>query len=299
MNILLINTNPVVSRLFVLCTRDKSVTLHEISSVHTIKKHIAYELIFIDDASYGEHEADFLLKYPEAKKILLSYKNEKPQTFNLTIKKPFLPSQIIDVIQNTEPLYSSKEDIQTEKNLPIEQEHKVEPSIFPLQTDTTQQPPVQDGPLDEEPLKTTEVPSVLDLDEIDQIKSLLEMNDSIEEKEILSDEALEQRKIDLIKEKLIADGLEIVEEDQIAEELSLDLEENLNKSNKVKKKSTGKKKKKKKKKKSKKVKFTEKNLAHIEDAVEMAIATMNKQQMKKLLKGKKVKIHIQLRDYTS
>ena len=50
------------------------------------------------------------------------------------------------------------------------------------------------------------------------------------------------------------------------------------------------------KKKKKKIAFTEVELERIEDAVEVAIATLKRKQMKKLLKGKEVKVTVKLED---
>ena len=48
--------------------------------------------------------------------------------------------------------------------------------------------------------------------------------------------------------------------------------------------------------KKKKIDFTEVELERIEDAVEVAIATLKRKQMRKLLKGKKIDVTIQLED---
>ena len=126
------------------------------------------------------------------------------------------------------------------------------------------------------------------------------MDDNLElTEEILSDEEREARKIEVIKEQLIADGLEIVDESEIVEELSIGLDGTLNSvgkpENKAKKKKS-KKKKFKKKNKAKKLKFTDETMETIEDAVEMAMASMSKKQMKKLLKGKAIEVKIKLED---
>ncbi len=65
-------------------------------------------------------------------------------------------------------------------------------------------------------------PEVLNSDEIEKIKALLEMDDEIAltEETPWSDDEYEARKVKIIKEQLIADGLEIIEEDAIVEALS-------------------------------------------------------------------------------
>lgn len=304
MHILLINANPVVSRLLVLCTRDDAVVLDEISTVEELEKD-TYDVIFVDEAAYGRDVADVLAKFAFAKKVFISYRNDAMRGFDFTIKKPFLPSQITDIIKDIK--VTEFEPTIEEEHLLTESEEREEdiPHIFPLSSD--------DEPLDItenieaifslEDENEDEAPAVLDGDEIEKIKALLDMNDEDTVEEVLSEAELEARKVELIKEQLIADGLEIVDEDEMVEELSINLDGTLKKNSDIKKKKTKSKKSKAKKQKSKskqskskKIKFTEENMERIEDAVEMAMATMTKKQMKKLLKGKEIEMRITLED---
>lgn len=285
MHILLVNANPVVSRLLVLCTRDVTVVLDEVTTTKDVKSN-AYDIVFVDEALFGQEVADLLTGLGNIKKVFISYRSESMKDFDITIKKPFLPSQIIDIIKETETkeIDSPKE----EEKLVIDSDKKEEeiPSIFPLSAEDDMEEILA---IDE----SSATPTVLDSNEIEKIKALLDMDDNLEViDEVLSDDEIEARKIALIKEQLIADGLEIVEEDKIVEELSVNLDGTLKKSKKEK----VRKRKQKKEKKSKKLKFTEENMEHIEDAIEMAMAMMTKKQMKKLLKGKEIAIRIKLED---
>ena len=290
MHILLINANPVVSRLLVLCTRDDTVVLDDVSVVEDVQSG-EYDIVFVDEASYGRDVADLLATLGTAKKVFISYRSDDMRGFDITIKKPFLPSQITDIIKEREGI--EIEESIDEESVVIESDENEEkiPSIFPLSTeDDVEETITLDA--SEDDLE----PAVLDSDEIEKIKALLDMDDDLTlTEEVLSDEEIEVRKIELIKKQLIADGLEIVEEDEIVEELSIDLDGTLLK-NKESKSKKMKQKKQKKKNKSKKIKFTEDNMEHIEDAVEMAMATMTKKQMKKLLKGKEIEVRVKLED---
>ena len=122
--------------------------------------------------------------------------------------------------------------------------------------------------------------------------------------EALSDDEIEMRKIEVIKEQLIADGLEIVEEDEIVEALSakdtikIFEEDSLPQIQTLKTTKMDEKKKnttKKKKKSKKTLAYTEQELEKIEDAIQMAIATLKRKQMKKLLKGKKIDVAVQIK----
>ena len=207
MNILLINDNPVVSRLLALCTRGEHIGLDEVKRVDDIED-VRYDILFVDDGSYVDHIDALLEEGSIRKKVFISYNEEEVKGFDETIKKPFLPSQIIKVIESVD----MSEIIE-------DNEEEVLPDIFPLST--------VDDESDDDLLEIDEDASteILNVDEIEKIKALLDMDDDeIEvdkDSELLSDDEYEARKVKVIKEQLIADGLEIVEENEIVEELSI------------------------------------------------------------------------------
>ncbi len=286
MHILLINANPVVSRLLVLCTRDVAMVLDEVTSVEDVQR-TAYDIVFVDEASYGDDVNELLVRLGTPKKVFISYRSDDMKGFDISIKKPFLPSQITDIIKEIET--KEVDAPKKEEQLAIQSDEKEEeiPSIFPLTTENDVEEVLAIDECEDDTVTT-----VLDSDEIEKIKALLDMDDNLEEMdELLSEDEIEARKVALIKEQLIAEGLEIIEEDKIVEELSVNIDGTLKKNKKTKKS-----KQKNKKNKSKKLKFTEENMEHIEDAVEMAMATMTKKQMKALLKGKEIEMRIKLED---
>ena len=316
MKILLINDNPVVSRLLVLCTRDESVVLDEAVSADTVKGD-DYDIVLVDEASYGADVAELLTLLDRCKKVYISYNNEAMKGFDTTIKKPFLPSQILELMENLEvqeddhfifPLATEEtSEEKYEEDIEKSIEESEMPSIFPLLENDDILEEIQE---DEVLEIGEETPAVLDENEIDKIKALLDMDEEELElpSETLSDDEYETRKMEAIKEQLIADGLEIVGEEEIVEELSAKRKKKKEKKKKTSKKTEDKKlqnKKSKKKKsdskksdnkksKKKEVTFTEEELESIEDAIEFAVATVSKKQMKKLLKGKKIEVSIEL-----
>lgn len=281
MKILLINANPVVSRLLALCTRDEGIVLDEVKSVEALQD-TDYDLLFVNDASYGEQVDILLAKKRIRKKVFISYDEEPKEGFNLTIKKPFLPSQITEVIESidlSEEIEESGEEV-LPISLDVVEEEQVEdealPPIFPLLSKET-----DDVPEAEE----ESAPEVLDSSEIEKIKALLDMDDEIAEEEPISDDEYEARKVKVIKEQLISEGLEIIEGDAIVEELSTIVSDSSKKTKKSNKK-----------KKKKESPFSKKELARIEAAVEVALEKMKPKKMQKLLKGKKIEIKIKLED---
>ena len=289
MNILLVNDNPVVSRLLALCTRDEHMVLEEVAGVDSIR-HGSYDIVFVDEGSYEADVLNLSDVLTIGKKVLLSNANVKTNDFDMTIKKPFLPSQIIEILENIE----EADDI-------LEEPEEEIVSIFPLARETEVLQEVQVLEESEEVKEDMDVSGaqVLDADELEKIKALLDMDDESEDVlEELSEEEIEARKVEVIKEQLIADGLEIVGEEEIVDELSIEDEVVIFSSEESEEVSVKKSKKtKSSKKKSKKyIEFTEEELERIEDAVQVAMATLKRKKMKKLLKGKEIEISIKLED---
>lgn len=251
MHILLINTNPVVSRLISLCAREDHMNLEEIDNMVNVARD-KYDIIFIDDASYVDETEELLSNLLIRKKVFLSSSdkvNEEVRLFDSIIKKPFLPSQITDELESLEEDDTLKVATDT-------------PFIFPLSSDEESV---------DETLKENEQTGseVLNVNEIEKIKALLNMGEGEEE---INEEEYESRKIEVIKQQLIADGLEIVDEDEYVETLS------------------------KKKQKNKKVKKEDKENFTFEEVLLAAVEGMKVKKIKKLLKGAEVTIKINFKD---
>jgi len=256
MHILLINKNPVVSRLLSLCTHNESLKLEEIKEIESCKRN-SYDVVFVDEAAYEGKIQKLNESLKVEKKVLFTHTDTSTNDFDVVIQKPFLPSEILEVLESV----MDKEDTSEEEQIHANQ--------------------------------------VLDSNEVEKIKELLEINemDHDSSEEVLSDAEYEARKIKAIKEQLIAEGLEIVEEKEILEDFEVDKsstewklseEENVF-LDKVKKKKN----------KIKSAKKKNKQLAHKDDdliiqAVELAMRTLKKKQRKRLLKGKEVEITIKL-----
>ena len=275
MNILLINTNPVVSRLISLCLRDDSV-LEEVTDVNTVVLD-RYDIVFVDDASYVDGLQDVLSNFMIRKKVFLSGKNsneESAEYFDEVIRKPFLPSQITTVIESLNEVEKETEETVTEH------------FIFPL---ATEENTIEDKIELDEPKET----EVLDSSEIERIKALLEDDDlELEAIEIEDEIDYETRKVEVITQHLEADGLEIVSEEEYVEILSSksknkkkDKNKKYDKKNTIKKSDM-----KKKDKKKKEETFT------FEEALIAAVEGMKVKKIKKLLKGAEVTIKINFKD---
>ncbi len=288
MNILLLNTNPVVSRLVALCMRDDTITFREVSDISDAGD-TTYDIIFVDDASYNNETAAFLDTLNTGKIVFFSRRDSGEEvggSFDRVIKKPFLPSQIQAVIDEVatlqvpdtvseEVLVDERAETVKENSETLDDEH----FIFPLAAsaeESDEEVPLMDSGEEETS------PKVLDSHEIDQIKALLEESDE-EISPLAQEEAdYEARKVEVITQKLEEDGLEIVAEEEIIEALSGETSAEAEKKEK--------KKRKKKKKKEKEDVYT------FEEALLAAIENMKPKQIKKLLKNAEVHISIKFKD---
>jgi len=271
--ILLVNSNPVVSRLFSLCTRDASIELDEVKKITELGEKKPYALCFVDDGAYSENVKGFIESQKKAFKVFISYKSGNVSGFDTVVKKPFLPSRILTIIKNQTVPEEIEED--TSVIFPLEEEISVPDEggeeILPLAKEKTEQ--VLD-------MSVSGTPHILDSREIEKIKDLLSMDEDekLPAEDLLPKEMIEQRKVEVIKAQLMADGLEIVEEKEIFETIP----------------------KCKKAKKTKKSKdrgaFSKEEFALIQKTIEEELLSLKPKKVKKLLKGKKIALKLKLKE---
>ncbi len=100
MKILLVNSNPVVSRLTALSARKESVDLDEIRNISELKKS-DYNIVFVDSEAFSSELATVLKNSGIKRKVLFYTQDdkEKDKIFNYTILKPFLPSEVSAILR--------------------------------------------------------------------------------------------------------------------------------------------------------------------------------------------------------
>jgi len=123
MKILLINNNPVVSRLTALSARKENIEIDEIQEVTELNSD-SYDIIFVDADSLSKDVHEAINKSIKVQKSVLFYADgdeEEKSTFDLTILKPFLPSEVSAVIRSVEESSSveKQDSITEEKNFDI------------------------------------------------------------------------------------------------------------------------------------------------------------------------------------
>jgi hypothetical protein len=100
--ILLVNRNPIVSRLFTAMNHDAKMAIREIDSIEALKMHENYAMIFIDEGACQSSFEKIQDHYSDTKKVCISYELESVEGFDATLQKPFLPLQILEVIESLE-----------------------------------------------------------------------------------------------------------------------------------------------------------------------------------------------------
>jgi len=102
MKILLINSNPVVSRLTALSARKERIKLDEIKNISELKNS-DYNIVFVDIESFNQETANFLKNSNITKRVCFYTQDDKNRNniFNFEILKPFLPSEVSAIIRDT------------------------------------------------------------------------------------------------------------------------------------------------------------------------------------------------------
>jgi len=102
MKILLINSNPVVSRLTALSARKENIKLDEIKDISELKES-DYNIVFVDIESFDSQTANFLKNSNISKRVCFYTQDDKniDKVFNFEILKPFLPSEVSAIIRDT------------------------------------------------------------------------------------------------------------------------------------------------------------------------------------------------------
>ena len=112
MKILLINSNPVVSRLTALSARKENIDIDEIQEVTELNSN-EYDIVFVDSDSLTKDVDDIIKEHLKVKKSVLFYTEgdeEDKSIFDLTILKPFLPSEVSAVIRSVEEGEEKREE---------------------------------------------------------------------------------------------------------------------------------------------------------------------------------------------
>jgi hypothetical protein len=104
MKILLINSNPVVSRLTALSARKEEIQIDEVQEVNEVS-HGHYDIVFVDADSWNKDVDSAITQNIKTEKKVLFYAQDDSKSkelFDISILKPFLPSEVSAVIRLVE-----------------------------------------------------------------------------------------------------------------------------------------------------------------------------------------------------
>ncbi|SFV58870.1 highly acidic protein [hydrothermal vent metagenome] len=103
MQILLINKNPIVSKLFSLSAKGmEGIEIDEVEDIKGLPQE-SYDMLFVDDGDSLDDELEEFLYSIDAKQKILFVSNDDRSVEGVDeiIKKPFLPSTIISILQSS------------------------------------------------------------------------------------------------------------------------------------------------------------------------------------------------------
>lgn len=196
MKILLFNDNPVVRKLVALSAQKTKDELSVVWSVDEIEGS-EYDLLIMDDALYSDDTFESLNNKIDVKsKLLMATRgNAVPDGFDHVINKPFLPTDLVDLLIHIEKKGSGSSQVKesTGSSSPV-YSINLDDSLPELESSDTQLHDMQGfddeefdfGGLDEmdETLPET---SVLDKEEVQEVQGLLEDAESAMDDIIVED----------------------------------------------------------------------------------------------------------------
>ena len=255
MKILLLNNNPVVNKLVTLSAQKTSDELSIADSVEAIESK-SYDLLIVDDALYGEgvmQEINSKIKFNKSLYIC-SKEADFAEEFTKTLKKPFLPTDLVDMLislgKMTETIeldkvdeahdkfesFDNLEELDEELDLDLDEldgldeldelddlDEKLDEDV---EFENSEHDTAMDGVLDKDELQ--EVQNLLEETELEEDlgfdDSDLELEDFVEDEEVISEKAEEVEDLELDDSDLELEEAEEVEEAEEDKELEEELE---------------------------------------------------------------------------
>ncbi len=258
MNILLLNSNPVVNKLVTLSVQKTSDELHTAENIEAIESG-DYDLLIIDDALYSDEAMDEIaskISFSESLFICSKDAQERAE-FTKTLKKPFLPTDLVETLIALAKMVDTVEldkmdsieesdfdaladdalfhDFETDESLDDLDDLDALEEVEDLDMfDTSDEAAYNDAALED-----VKEEGVLDKDELQEVQSLLEETETEgfddfdfgttpdeEEDDALDfeDDALELEDIQTPKEELMEDSFSF-EEEELEEDALHGLEE--------------------------------------------------------------------------
>ena len=201
MNILLLNDNPVVTKLVTLSAQKTGSEIFIASNIDEIQGE-SYDLIIVDEALYSLDLMDELESKITYKHSLymLSRGAQSVDGFDYEVKKPFLPTDLVELLSsistallkiNDEHVNPENENLQEDfdMNKDLKSEVFIDSGIMDDDLDLDNLDlDLDEIDLDNLSIKDDEVGSILDQDEVQEVKNLLDEAELQEDELDLDDE---------------------------------------------------------------------------------------------------------------
>ncbi len=236
MRILLLNDNPVVNKLVTLSAQKTSDELDVVDSIESIESD-SYDLLVIDDAMYNENIFEDIkskIRF-SASLYICSRDAEKIADFTATLKKPFLPTDLVELfLKLAKEIDSSEPKTEEEPEFDeVEELEEFNDQEMELEEEAIQSDAFEELSLEEEELDITlddEISLEEDLEDIGDLEDLDELDEefSFEEELDTAESVLDDEEAQKVKDLLEETSEEVVEEydaEYVAKELGLSLEE--------------------------------------------------------------------------
>ena len=201
MNILLLNDNPVVTKLVTLSAQKTGSEIFIASNIDEIQGE-SYDLIIVDEALYSLDLMDELKSKITYKHSLymLSRGAQSVDGFDYEVKKPFLPTDLVELLSsistallkiNDESVNPENENLQEDFDMDkdLKSEVSIDSGILDDDLDLDNLDlDLDEIDLDNLSIKDDEVGSILDQDEVQEVKNLLDEAELQEDELDLDDE---------------------------------------------------------------------------------------------------------------
>jgi uncharacterized membrane protein len=206
MRILLLNDNPVVTKLVTLSAQKSGNEILVANSIDIVDEGV-YELLIVDEGVYSQENMQWLqinISY-QYSLYMLSRGAQSISSFDLEMKKPFLPTDLVELMSSI----SLKISNMTEKEFVVQQ------------IDIANNIDLDDLTFDDNDTKQDTYGLnqnfILDKDEVEEVKNLLEETEA--EEEFVNDDMDFENLLKLLDNEKIKDSLEF---EDMYERLDLD-----------------------------------------------------------------------------
>ena len=194
MKLLLINKNPVVSRMLQMSVPKAGFELKECDNIYDLPSG-NYEVVVVDDEMYDENFLDQIAQNINYHKlgIVTSAKKEDFANFDFVLTKPFLPTDLIEILRKIKADMQSQEELtpveereedfvsllEKKEKLSLKEEPKIDTSatkepIVKVEEESEESPFVEEQP---------EKAGVLKEEEIKEVAALLDEAEAVKEEE--------------------------------------------------------------------------------------------------------------------